>query len=130
MPSKANYTPTEGMEQAKLFSWAHMQTYFYPELDLMFHVPNGGSRGKAEAGRFRAEGVKAGVPDICLPVPRGQYHGLFIEMKRQQGGRVSPEQKAWLDKLQGQGYLATVCRGWEEASNIILAYLDSELQAM
>ena len=62
--------PTEGVEQATLFSWASMRTYWHPELNLMFHIPNGGKRSKAEAGRFRAEGVKSGVPDICLPVAR------------------------------------------------------------
>ena len=70
--------PTEAQEQMTLFSWAAMQSGKYPELNLLYHVPNGGSRHKAEAGRLRAEGVKAGVPDLCLPVARGQYHGLYI----------------------------------------------------
>ena len=78
--------PTEAQEQMTLFSWAAMQSGKYPELNLLYHVPNGGSRHKAEAGRLRAEGVKAGVPDLCLPVARGQYHGLYIELKRQRGG--------------------------------------------
>ena len=69
--------PTEAQEQMTLFSWAAMQSGKYPELNLLYHVPNGGSRHKAEAGRLRAEGVKAGVPDLCLPVARGQYHGLL-----------------------------------------------------
>lgn len=60
--------PTEAQEQMTLFSWAAMQSGKYPELNLLYHVPNGGSRHKAEAGRLRAEGVKAGVPDLCLPV--------------------------------------------------------------
>lgn len=72
--------PTEAQEQMTLFSWAAMQSGKYPELNLLYHVPNGGSRHKAEAGRLRAEGVKAGVPDLCLPVARGQYHGLYIEL--------------------------------------------------
>lgn len=65
--------PTEAQEQMTLFSWAAMQSGKYPELNLLYHVPNGGSRHKAEAGRLRAEGVKAGVPDLCLPVARGQW---------------------------------------------------------
>lgn len=56
--------PTEAQEQMTLFSWAAMQSGKYPELNLLYHVPNGGSRHKAEAGRLRAEGVKAGVPDL------------------------------------------------------------------
>lgn len=47
--------PTEAQEQMTLFSWAAMQSGKYPELNLLYHVPNGGSRHKAEAGRLRAE---------------------------------------------------------------------------
>ena len=115
--------PTEGEEQAMLFSWCGMRMRQYPELELLFHIPNGGSRNKAEAGRFKAEGVKAGVPDLFLPVARGESPGLFIEMKRLDGGRVRPEQKAWMDKLREQGYQAVVCRGWEGASEALLRYL-------
>lgn len=68
--------PTEAQEQMTLFSWAAMQSGKYPELNLLYHVPNGGSRHKAEAGRLRAEGVKAGVPDLCLPVARGHITGF------------------------------------------------------
>ena len=91
---------------------------------LCFHIANGGSRGKAEAARFKAEGVKAGVPDLFLPVARGPYHGLFIEMKRQKGGKVSDAQKAWISALIDQGYLAVVCYGWKDAAELIEDYLE------
>lgn len=90
---------------------------------LLYHIPNGGSRGKAEAGRFKAEGVKSGVPDICLPVARGEYHGLYIELKRRQGGRLSVNQRIWIDELIKQRYRAVVCYGWEQAANEIVSYL-------
>lgn len=123
MPKDKRLLPTEGEEQARLFSWCKMYEREWPELALLFHIPNGGSRNKAEAGRFKAEGVKAGVPDLMLPVARGDKHGLFIEMKRLDGGRVRPEQKAWMEKLQAQGYEAVVCRGWEGASEALVRYL-------
>jgi hypothetical protein len=123
IPKDKRLLPKEGEEQARLFSWCKMQSGLHPELGLLFHIPNGGSRNKAEAGRFKAEGVKAGVPDLLLPVPRGGYHGLFIELKRLDGGRLRTEQKAWLDKLREQGYATVVCCGWEEASEALLAYL-------
>jgi hypothetical protein len=66
---------------------------------MLFAIPNGGARHKAIAGKLRAEGVRAGVPDICLPVPRGEYHGLFIELKRPKGGHVSEEQEAWISEV-------------------------------
>lgn len=114
---------TESAEQATLFSWARMMAGKWPELRLLFHIPNGGSRGKVEAARFKAEGVKAGVPDLFLPVARGSHHGLFIEMKRREGGRVSAEQKEWIAALTEQGYRAEVCHGWEEAAALIEIYL-------
>lgn len=118
--------PTEDQEQIALVNWARMQEKRYPELRLLFHIPNGGSRGKAEAGRFRAMGVKAGVPDLFLPVPRFGWHGLFLEMKRAKGGRVSPEQKKWIADLEAQGYCALVCCGFEEATANIMVYLRPE----
>lgn len=123
MPYEKKMLPTEAQEQASLMSWAGMQSFRHPELSLLFHIPNGGGRSKAEAGRFKAEGVKAGVPDLFLPVSRGGYHGLFLEMKRRSGGRVSPDQKAWMEDLRGQGFAAEVCCGWEQAAEVIENYL-------
>ena len=117
--------PTEDAEPMALFRWAELQAGKYPELRLLFHIPNGGSRGKAEAGRFRAMGVKAGVPDLFLPVARQGMHGLFIELKRQKGSRVSKEQQTWGTALYKQGYAAHVCYGWEDAMRVILRYLES-----
>ena len=69
------YVNKEADEQEALFAWAEYQKGKYPELELMYHIPNGGSRNKAEAARLKAQGVKPGVPDICLPVPRGNIMG-------------------------------------------------------
>ena len=72
---------------------------------------------------MKAEGVSAGVPDICIPVPNKKYHGLYIEMKRQKGGRVSEKQKEWIDRLNSLGYLVVVCRGFDEAREVIEEYI-------
>lgn len=119
---------TESQEQQLLFEWAALSAGKWPELALMYHIPNGGSRSKAEAGRFRAEGVKSGVPDICLPVARGEYHGLYIELKRVKGGRVSPAQQRWIAALRDQGYCACVCKGWDDAAHVIKAYLENKIE--
>lgn len=116
-----NRIPTEAQEQEALFMWARIQKY--PELRLLYHIPNGGSRHKLEAVKLRAEGVKAGVPDLCLPVARGNYHGLYIELKRLKGGRASEYQKQWLKDLNEQGYMAVICCGWEDAAQTIKNYL-------
>ena len=121
--SKVNMTAREDAEQATLMSWAAMQAGKYPELAMLFHIPNGGRRNAAEAARFKAEGVKAGVPDLFLPVARNEKHGLWIEMKRREGGRVSDYQSEWIQRLREQGYAVEVCCGWEEASKVLLSYL-------
>ena len=113
--------PSEHAEQATLVQWFKMA---HPDLRV-FAIPNGGKRGKLEAMRLRLEGVSPGVPDIMLPTPRGQHHGLFIEMKRTKGGSVSKEQKDWIAYLQAQGYQAIVCRGFEEAKREIECYLST-----
>ncbi len=113
----------EAMEQAALFSWAELMSCQYPELSLMYHVPNGGSRNKIEAAHLKEQGVKAGVPDIFLPVPRGRYHGFYIEMKSGKN-KTSAEQERWLKALKGQGYATAVCYGWEKARDLIIKYLN------
>lgn len=116
--------PHEDVEQATLFSWAHMKLFKYPELDMLYHIPNGGKRNKAEAARFKAEGVKAGVPDIHLPVARCGYHSLYIEMKRRHGNTTTENQDEWIAKLRAQGNAVEVAYGWEHASQIIESYLN------
>lgn len=119
---------TESQEQQLLFEWAALSAGRWPELALMYHIPNGGSRSKSEAGRFRAEGVKAGVPDICLPAARGGYHGLYIELKRIKGSRVSTAQQGWIAALRDQGYYACVCKGWDDAAHVIKKYLENKIE--
>ena len=113
---------SEAQEQAALFDSLEYLKLQYPELSLAHHIPNGGSRNKAEAARLKRQGVKAGVPDICIPVPRGGYHGMYIEMKY---GRNKPRetQKIWLERLNAQGYYTVVCYSAGEAIDKILAYM-------
>lgn len=118
--------PTESAEQQTLFRWAAIQSGKYPELALMFHIPNEGKRSRATGGKMKAEGLKSGVPDIFLPVPRGEFHGLFVEMKRIRGGTVTDCQKIWLHDLTQQGYRAVVCKGWQNAADEILKYLEGK----
>lgn len=118
--------PTEAQEQRTLFEWAAVMAQRYPVLRLMHHIPNGGGRNPAEARNLRAQGVRPGVPDIFLPCARGGRHGLYIELKRQRGGRVSAEQREMLEALRREGYAAVVCEGWEAARDAILEYLEGK----
>ena len=103
--------PSESQEQKALFQWAGLAQQKYPELKLLHHIPNGGIRDIRTATNLKREGVKRGVPDICLPVSRGKYHGLYIEMKAGKN-KPSDEQKEWINSLQEEGYAACVCYGW------------------
>lgn len=113
----------ESEEQAALFEWAGYNRGAYPEFALMYHIPNGGSRNKIEAANLKRQGVKAGVPDICLPVARGKYHGLYIELKVDKN-KPTQNQIEWADRLNAQGYLSLVCYGFDEARKAILKYLN------
>lgn len=113
-------------EQAALFTWAGYQTAVYPELKLLYAIPNGGHRHKAVAAKLAAEGVRRGVPDVCLPVPRGEFHGLYLEMKYGRN-RTTPEQNTWLEALAGQGYKTAVCHSFEAAQRLIANYLEGNL---
>lgn len=112
----------ESSHQVALFHWAKLMERVYPELSRMFHVPNGGKRDRVTAARLKAEGVKAGVPDIVLPVPRGSYHGLWIELKSDDG-KPSKDQREWLEYLNAEGYCALLCYGWQTAREEIELYL-------
>lgn len=108
---------SESQEQMAVVDWCE-----WKHLPL-FAIPNGGKRELQTAVRLKAEGVKAGVPDLMLPIASKCFHGLFIEMKKPKGGQVSPKQQEWLDLLNANGYRAVVCRGAEEAIREIEAYL-------
>lgn len=116
---------TENQEQAALMEWAELASGAHPELRLLHAVPNGGQRDGRTAAVLQRTGVKSGVPDLCLPVARGGFHGLYIELKRLKGGVLSINQKTWLSLLAKEGYKAVMCKGWLEAQETILNYLEA-----
>lgn len=120
--------PLEHDEQValmKVAAWRVHQNEASP-WGMLYAIPNGGGRTKAEGGRLKAEGVRPGVPDLHLPVARGGYHGLYIELKRRTKGRVSKDQREWMGRLEVQGYCCRVCRGSDEAVAAIEEYLAQE----
>lgn len=113
----------EDTEQIAVIEWANWNRSHHPELELLFHVPNGGKRNATEAARFKAMGVKAGVPDLCLPVPRGGYAGLYIEMKYSKN-KPTDNQRQWITDLQKQGYKVAVCWSAQDATRLLELYLE------
>lgn len=117
-------SPPEDQEQIAVFAWIDLHIGRYPELALAFHVPNGGHRNPHVGAHMKRMGVRPGVPDIMLPLVTRQYNGLAIELKRQVGGRVSPEQRQWMAALDRQKWLTAVCRGADDAIDMIEQYLE------
>ena len=111
--------PTEQQEQEAVIQWAQASIARLPGLELLFHVPNENAHHKVR------QGVAAGVPDLCLPIARGGWHGLWIELKRADHSNVpSPAQRAWLERLIAEGYRCAVCYGANEAIDSIERYLE------
>ena len=105
MSSTAKTCPSEEWEQAQLISWWRKQGN-----PIIFHIPNGGNRGMNEARRLKTMGVTPGVPDLYCPEWR-----LWVEMKRQKGGSLSPSQKEMIAYLEGIGDRVIVAKGFEDA---------------
>lgn len=127
-----------------LIQWAETIRGMYPALEFLHHIPNGGHRNKAVAGKMKAQGVRAGVWDYSLPVPYRalradgdggleeiRYHGLYIELKdtRQRNaknGGLSDKQIAFGEFVHGQGYATVVAYDWTEAQAALGAYLNGQ----
>lgn len=127
IPAKTRRLPPidfEGREQVALVRW--MQFQHRAAFAVTWHTPNGGRRDKVTAAKLKAQGVKAGIPDLQLAMARGGYFGLFIEFKATppHDSEVSKSQKEVIGLLAGEGYLAVVCKGITEAMAQINAYLD------
>lgn len=109
--------------QCALFQWAEVATQSIPELEFMYANTNGGKRDIGTAVKLKKEGQKPGVPDIFLPVPKGGYHGLYIELKVGTNKPTKKQQK-YLRFLAEQGYCTYVARDdWREPARVIMEYL-------
>lgn len=107
--------------QKALVSWFGLQ---YPQYRaLLASFPNEGRRNIWEGRRLKEMGMSAGMPDLAIFVPRGSYHGLFIELKSPDKGRLQESQRQKLADLNAQGYLAVCCYGWRQAADTIQDYM-------
>lgn len=129
----------EHEHQAALMRWAQLVALSGEDVlpgailaDYLIAIPNGGGRSKIEAARLKAEGVKAGVFDLYLPLARGGFHGLWIELKRPKSpgapaGRMTSDQKSWGGKMELAGYRAVCSHGWQDAAEALQKYLNGSL---
>ena len=114
---------SESRQQAALIIWWDIacKGYKLPKFAL-YATPNGGSRNEIEAANLKRGGVRRGVPDLTLCVPRKGFHGLYIEMKYGKN-KLSAEQSDFIAFLQAQNYQTTVCYDWLAAKHEIETYL-------
>ncbi len=117
MPRTKAAVPKEDYEQIKLAVWLAQKGIRFTA------SANGGKRNLLEALKFKRMGVSPGFPDVEIPLPLGSYHGLYIELKRVSGGKLSANQIEWLNYLTEKGYYAVCARGFDEAKEIVLHYL-------
>jgi hypothetical protein len=117
--------PSESSEARRLWRWIQENQVKHPELLNAFHIPNGKKRDPATAALLKLEGVRAGVPDyfIAHPDPLNEYAGLWIELKRADGGELSDAQKDWIERLSKARFKVIVASGATDAIAGIMQYL-------
>lgn len=109
---------SELSEQQAVMEWAEWECGKYPELCLLYHIPNERKCSAVTGANLKRAGVKKGVPDLCLPCAKGKYNALYIEMKKDSKGEVSAAQKQWIEKLNAAGNLAVVCRSADYSNKL------------
>lgn len=110
---------SEHDEQVALFG----MLAYHPDLWVAFAIPNGGARHIRTAIKLKQEGVKAGVWDIMLPIPKNGYHGMFVEMKFGKN-KLTAEQMQFGKAMIEYGYCCKVAYSAQEAYDEIMEYLE------
>lgn len=118
----------EHCEQVEVIDWCDFASGHKRALKWIFAVPNGGHRAKSVAGKMKAEGAKAGVPDLVLPIVTDAYPGMYLEMKAMDGSEAK-NQREWRTFLTEQGYLSIVCKGATAAIREICEYVGLDADA-
>jgi len=113
----------ESAHQQQVIEWVRMasRSAKYPMLNMLHCSLNGVKLSKTQAGIAKAQGMLSGVPDLFLPVPRGKYHGLFIEMKHGTN-TLTDNQKKFLQNAANVGFAVSVCYSAQEAIKRIEDY--------
>lgn len=115
---------SEHATQVAIFQWARLAAKWkYPALRWMYAIPNGGHRHIAVAAKLKAEGVRAGVLDINLPVPIGICSGLWIEVKYGKN-KLTSCQEEWAAGMAELGHGVAVCYTVDQAIAAIEGYLN------
>lgn len=109
--------PSEFAEQCTLVEWLRLKKIKF------YAIPNGFCANAKEGAKMKKSGLEVGVPDLCLPIKRGEYGAMYLELKRKVGSYVSAPQQEWLNYLNGAGFYAVACKGADHAIREIEKYL-------
>lgn len=112
----------EHLEQVLLIQWFRAQYPLYA--NCLWAIPNGGIRHIKTAIRLKREGALSGVSDLFLMIPKGNFHGAFIEMKAKKG-KIQENQLKFIKLAKTMGYEGVICYGFQEAKEFIQNYLNS-----
>jgi len=108
----------------------------HPTLAMnFFSIPNGVCTSATQARILVREGMTAGVADTFLAVPNSQYHGAFLEFKKEEiewkegwkhtsRGYQSRQQKTFQAYVEVQGYNYTIIRNFDEFTAFMRQYLN------
>lgn len=119
--------PLEATIQAQFFDQLRLYEHRFPELKWFFAIPNGGHRHKATAGKLKMQGVKAGIWDTFLPVPRNGFHGLWIEFKRSPRHSLTDSQHDFGMFLIEQKYQRLIATSWQQGWSMTCEYLEIKI---
>jgi hypothetical protein len=125
---KSVFHRSEYEEQVAVFEWAKMNEHLYPCLELLFGSLMGVHLSPKLLNKVTKAGMKKGKPDINLPVSRGGFHGLWIELKIP-GNGLSPDQEKMCRHLAAEGNAVYKCVGAASTTRIIEAYVKGEIKA-
>ena len=122
--AKLTPEPYESAIQISVIEWAETEFYKGNPLSLyIHHSPNGGTRDKREAARFKAMGTQSGYPDLTLDIAKGGYHGMRIELKRSDNDKESDNQVTRIRLLREEGYHAVITKGYDATVKAISDYM-------
>lgn len=119
MPS---LVPTEKQEHLAFMDWVRMQPNALIRAAII-HIPNQANHDARYGRVLKQMGLRAGVSDFFLPIPRNNYSGLWLELKRVSGGRENISQKNWIDLMRSLAYRAEFAYGAEHAINLVKEYM-------
>lgn len=124
---------TEHETQSCFFAWCNLMSKKHPQLALLFAIPNGSHKSITARMKFKREGLKSGVPDVCLPCSGSmdgkRRNALYIEFKAKKGV-ISESQQDWIDRLREAGNWVEVVRSWESAANLVIQYLGLKVEKL